>query len=139
MAGLPWPGSERRGRAMVISRTPASSRGSHPSPGFDGPMEELRMSLGGFGPRTVRRIGYALVVYGLLGIAVVVTLLGGSVVVANRLERADATLQGQRDRLVRTLTSTTAVLEAVADALDEGRGGIESSARLASRSAGLAR
>jgi hypothetical protein len=97
-----------------------------------------RMSEPLFSPDSRRRLGLALVAYGVVGIVLAVVIAGTGLWAALRVDDVSARIESQRTELVAAVATTTDLVGTLADTLDRARPGLEQVTISASRLSTLA-
>jgi hypothetical protein len=91
-----------------------------------------------FPPASSRRLGLALVVYGVIGLLLALTVGGAGIIAALRVDDVAARVEAQRAELVAAVATTTQLVGTLADTLDQARPGLDQVTVSASRLSALA-
>jgi methyl-accepting chemotaxis protein len=91
-----------------------------------------------FTPDSRRRLGLALVVYGVVGLVLAVVIAVAGLIGALRIDDVTARIEAQRVELVAAVSTTTDLVGTLADTLDVARPGLEQVTTSAGRLSALA-
>jgi len=111
---------EGDGRSFLHRRHCRSGGRTVPRMGYAAVMTEPL-----FAPDSRRRLGLALVAYGIVGLVLAVTVATAGILAALRTDDAMARLEAQRTELVAAVATTTDLVGTLADTLDQARPGLE--------------